>query len=121
MKYGTVLLFLLVGCTTKPIKIESKLSYDSIQEISTAWKHDSTGCQRIRDANRIKQLIYQLDLIGQDSTILIKHLGAPNKINSVTNKKVFLYYLGCNDSSSYNFYCNFEGKTLISVQTAIIN
>jgi hypothetical protein len=82
------------------------------------------GCLRLRDPKKIRQLIDQLGLAGEDSTIVIEYLGLPDGRNHLKDSAVvFYYYMACGvkQGSSYNFYCNFEHGKLVSTQTAILN
>jgi hypothetical protein len=116
----------LAACSTKPkedlIQV-NEITQDSLQKISKQWKEDSLGCSRLRDPKKIRHLISQLKLIGKDSSLVIDYLGNPNGKNITGDTSVFYYYMSCgiNQNSSYNFYCNFKGKELFSVQSAILN
>lgn len=121
-----VLLTFLLSCGERKstsIIQASEITQDSILRISEQWRADSLGCNRLRNPAKIRQLIAQLNLIGQDSTNIIQYLGKPNGKNFIGDTTVFYYFMGCsvNSRSSYNFYCNFKGKELFSTQTAIID
>jgi len=110
-------------CSKGTTKENNFLSQDSLTQISAEWILDSTGCDRRRNPKKIRQLIIQLELVGKDSSTLIKYLGKPNGRNNLTNGVVFYYYLACSakQRSNYNFYCYIEKGKLLSTQTAILD
>jgi len=60
------------------INTESQgFSEDSLLIFSENWIYDSLGCHRMRDAEKIAALIEQMNLIGKDTSTLIKYLGKP--------------------------------------------
>lgn len=124
-KYLLILTLCLSSCgQNRKEEVTEKISEDSLQMISKQWKEDSLGCSRLRDPQKIRQLITQLELEGKDSSLVINYLGSPNGKNFIGNDTtVFYYYMACgvNQSSSYNFYCSFKGNKMVSIQTAILN
>jgi hypothetical protein len=127
MKWSLVVILAihLWACSEKKKELQALqgISQSSLLKISTQWTSDSLGCLKLRDPQKIRLLIDQLKLIGQDSSLVIKHRGRPNgkKVNGDTT--VFYYFMGCstNGASSYNFYCDFKGKNLWATQTAVLN
>ena len=102
---------LLLNCSdNQRANTESKgFSKDSLLIFSKNWISDSLGCHRMRDAEKIEALIEQLNLIGRDTSTLIKYLGKPNFKEQIEDKMIYYYYLECGEGkTSYdNFYCHF--------------
>lgn len=114
----------LCACDRGKQGVASVLSQDSLETISKQWKTDSLGCSRLRDPEKIGLLVKQLKLVGEDSSLVLEYLGRPDEKNRIGNDiTVFCYYMACGmkDGAGYNFYCNFKGKKMVSIQTAILN
>lgn len=108
-----------LACNQKGESLQTEINQDSLILISNDWKADSLGCYGKRDAEKIKQLIDQSNLIGKDTATLIVYLGHPNHKDYQDDKVIYYYYLECGDSGkvSYdNFYCYFRGDSLFSYQ-----
>lgn len=120
-----IVVLTITACNGRVKKeIAEKIPLDSIQEISARWKEDSLGCERLRDPQKIRRLISQLELEGKDSLVLLEYLGKPNGRNFLKDSSVvFYYYMDCSvqHRSSYNFYCIFENSKLSSTQTAVLD
>ena len=88
---------MLVGCKTKSHEvINDSISEDSVLQIVSQWKSDTSGCFRLRHPDKIQFVIDKFDLIGKDSTILIKFLGKPNaKLMMGDTACVFYYFMDC--------------------------
>lgn len=123
-KYTFALVLVLIGCNANNKKDTIVLTNDSLQLISTQWKTDSLGCDRLRDPKKIRQLIDQLELVGKDSSVIIDYLGVPNGRNHIgTDTTVFIYYMACgmNHGTGFNFYCSFAEDKMYAIHTLILN
>lgn len=119
-----ILILCLSACGQSKKEAASVISKDSLEIISKQWKADSLGCSRLRDPQKIRQLITQLELVGKDSSSVINYLGSPNGKNFIgSDTTVFYYFMACGmkEGAGYNFYCNFKGDKMFSTQTAILN
>jgi len=118
------LLFLFLSCQEKRPKQASfrRMPLDSILLLSQNWKQDSTGCLGRRNPKEITRLIQQTELIGKDTTLIIKYLGKPNYVSINKGIKTYAYFLECygDKKISYsNFYCRFSSDTLWYVNHSI--
>lgn len=120
IRFLVLIPILFVSCSyNQRINTESKeFSQDSLLIFSKNWISDSSGCHKMRDAEKIKALIEQMNLIGKDTSSLIKYLGKPNFKERIKDKIIYYYYLECGEGkTSYdNFYCHFRGDSLLSYQ-----
>ena len=123
---------MLCACHTKPDKQEvADISQNSVLQIINHWKSDTSGCLRLRRADKIKLVIDKHELIGKDSTELLKYLGRPNrKMVMGDTATVFYYFMDCsrpykdragNIISSANFHCRFDGILLADTYAPILD
>jgi len=115
----TPILFLSCSYNQRANTESKEFPQDSLLIFSENWMSDSLGCHRMRDAEKIAALIEQMNLIGKDTSSLIKYLGKPNFKERIKDKIIYYYYLECGEKgkTSYdNFYCHFRGDSLLSYQ-----
>lgn len=125
-------LMMLSGCAVKSDKKDvPDVSRDSLQQIVSQWRSDTSGCLRLRHPDKIKLVVEKFNLIGQDSTEVLKHLGRPNKKMSMGDTAtVFYYFMDCsrpykdragNTISSVNFHCRFDRRLLMDTYAPILD
>lgn len=112
-----IAIILLIGCTPRKEK-KQNLSVQKVDSVLTNWKHDTLGCLGLRYADRelLNQIVKQLELTGESSSVLISHLGEPNYIDyQEDNWKALIYFMECptdGSASMRNMYCHFNSDTL---------
>lgn len=120
---NVIFCFTLLSCQSKKVLLEEyTLSPDSIRIISERWQNDSTGCGMQRIPNLAERLVKQLELVGKDTTEVLKYFGSPNYITFNGKKHTYIYFLECYGEKriSYsNFYFHFEKDSLFAYQHAI--
>jgi hypothetical protein len=123
---------MLYGCETKADKQKMNgISQDSVLQIVSQWRSDTSGCLRLRHPEKIKLVIERFGLIGKDSTELLKYLGPPNrKMEMGDTATVFYYFMDCsrpykdragNIISSVNFHCRFDRTRLRDTYAPILD
>ena len=120
--------FLVLACNYEKSKSGSAskaevLNQQQIDSLLHNWKIDSLGCARLRDDQKIGVIIDQLDVLGSDSSELVRYLGVPNVVYYREGTgKTFLYFLACGrkgQTSYYNFYCHFDADTLVQYSSRV--
>lgn len=129
--WGVMLLAICCGCKSKNDLLQSQdkglqcqeVSKDRLNSISETWKSDTSGCLLLRRFDEISLLIKCANLVGEDSSVVIKLLGPPNHISIHRGQQyIFVYYMECGKAGtiSYsNVYCDFDSGILKSYRQAL--
>ena len=98
---GTNLITLLVlvlatSCNLKDDKQKESVAKSvEILSISNDWIKDKDGCLKLRNEKLAYKLIAENNLKNSNKADFLKVFGIANKIDSVKNQEVLIYYFDC--------------------------
>ncbi|MDW3191989.1 MAG: hypothetical protein R8G66_06480 [Cytophagales bacterium] len=119
-----IAILFLIGCTPSKEKTQS-LSVEKMDSVLINWKLDTLGCLGLRyaDQESLKQVVKQLELRGESSSVLISYLGEPNYIDYQEDSwKALIYFMECppdGSTSMSNMYCHFNSDTLYNCSNPV--
>ena len=90
--WSIVVIFLLCGCNAQEADSSHALSKNIVEAMSNSWINDKDGCLKLRNVELAHKLINENNLKNKTKALFIKVFGTPNEIDSISNKRILIYY-----------------------------